>query len=203
MFWIWSRAPLAGLAGLAQCRLATFPALAPPHALANIVLRMAGMDAGRDVTLLPARDDVARLGLLRSGSADAAVISSAIAPARMVGLGFHELCCVGDELRLPTSGLAVDQAQLQRAPEQVRALVDIHRESLQLVHANRDLTAAVLRDWFDVSREIAEETAQRYATAFTADGRTSQAIAQGAIEALCAAMGVAARPDWSRVYVLE
>jgi ABC-type nitrate/sulfonate/bicarbonate transport system substrate-binding protein len=200
MFWIWSRTPLDSVAGLARRRLATFPALAPPHALTNIVLRMAGLDAGRDVTLLPARDDVARLGLLRSGSVDAAVISSAIAPARMAGCGFHPLCFIGDELRLPTTGLAVHQAQLQRAPEQVRALVEIHRESLRLIHADRDLTAAVLRDWFDVSPDIAAETAQRYATSFTADGRTSQAIAQGAIDALCTAMDIAAHPAWDQVY---
>jgi ABC-type nitrate/sulfonate/bicarbonate transport system substrate-binding protein len=203
LFWIWSRAPLEDLTGLTQRRLATFPAMAPPHALANIVLRRAGLEAGRDVTLLPARDDLARLGLLRSGSADAAVISSAIAPARMAGLGFHPLCFIGDELRVPTTGLAVDQAHVQRAPEQVRTLVGIHRESLRLVHADRALTAAVLRDWFDVGAAIAEETAQRYAAAFTADGRTSPVIAQGAIDALCAAMGVAARPPWDRVYTLE
>jgi ABC-type nitrate/sulfonate/bicarbonate transport system substrate-binding protein len=200
MFWIWSRAPLAGVAGLARRRLATFPAIAPPHALANIVLRKAGLDVARDVTLLPARDDVARLGLLRSGSADAAVISSAIAPARMGGLGFHLLCFIGDELRLPTTGLAVDQEHMQRAPEQVRALVASHRESLRLVHSDPELTAAVLRDWFDVSPEIAAATAQCYATAFTADGRTSPAIAQGAIDALCAAMGIATRPAWDQVY---
>jgi hypothetical protein len=211
MFWIWSRAPLAGLAALAGGSLATFPALAPPHALANIVLRTAGLEAGmeaslqtgRDVTLLPARDDLARLGLLRSGSADAAVISSAIAPARMAGLGFHPLCFIGDELRLPTTGLAVDQAHVQRAPDQVHALVGIHRESLRLVHADRELTAAVLRDWFDIAPAIAAETAQCYATAFTTDGRTSPAIAQGAIDALCAALGIAARPAWDRIYALD
>jgi ABC-type nitrate/sulfonate/bicarbonate transport system substrate-binding protein len=203
MFWIWTRAPLESLAGLARNRLATFPAVAPPHALANIVLRQAGLDVERDLTLLPARDDVARLGLLRSGSVDAAVISSAIAPARMAALGFYPLCFIGDELRLPTTGLAVHQTQLQRAPERVRALVDIHRESLFLVHANHDLTAAVLRDWFDINPVIADETAQRYALAFTADGRTSQATAQGAIDALCAAMGIAARPAWDQVYAFD
>lgn len=204
MFWIWSRAPLSGVAGLARRRLATFPAVAPPHALANIVLRKAGLDAGmdvgRDVTLLPARDDVARLGLLRSGSVDAAVISSAIAPARMAGLGFHLLCFIGDELRLPTTGLAVDQAHLQRAPEQVSALVASHRESLRLLHSDPELTAAVLRDWFDVGSDIAAATAQCYASAFTADGRTSPAIAQGAIDALCAELDIAARPAWDQVY---
>jgi hypothetical protein len=127
-----SRAPLAGVAGLARGRLATYPPVAPPHALANIVLRKAGLevalDGRQDVTLLPARDDVARLGLLRSGSVDAAVISSAIAPARMAGLGFHSLCFIGDELRLPTTGLEIHQAHLGARRTRC-ARVDIHREA--------------------------------------------------------------------------
>jgi hypothetical protein len=200
MFWIWSRTPLDDVSGLAQRKLATFPVIAPPHRLANIILQKAGVDVANEMTLLPARDDVARLGLLRSGNVDAAVISSAIPPARMAALGFHRLCFFGDELRIPTTGLAVEQAQLRRAPEQLRALVEVHKESLRLIHADPVLTAGVLRDWFDVGPDISDETAKRYATAFTRDGRTSQDIAQGAIDAVCDAMDISSRPAWDQVY---
>jgi hypothetical protein len=52
-----------------------------------------------------------------------------------------------------------------------------------------------------MSAPLSQPTPQRYATAFTADGRTSPAIAQGAIDALCTAMGIAARPAWQQIYV--
>lgn len=201
MFWIWSRTPLGHLSGLRGRSLATFPSQAPPHNLANIVLRKAGIDPANEVRLLQARDDVARLGLVRSGSADAAVLSSAIAPARLTALGFESLCWIGDELRLPTTGLAVDAAHIARAPAEVRALVGIHREALRRVHADPDLAATVLREDFDVSAEHAAGTAQLYRTAFTADGRTSPEIAQRAIDALCAALAIAQRPAWDQVYV--
>lgn len=200
MFWIWSRTPLGHLSGLRGRSVATFPAQAPPHNLANMVLRKAGIDVAREVRLLQARDDVARLGLLRSGSADAAVLSSAIAPARMMALGYHQLACIGDELRLPTTGLAVDAAHIARAPDEARTLVGIHRAALRYVHDDAELTATVLREDFDVGADIAADTALLYRASFTADGRTSPEIAQGAIDALCNALAVAERPAWDSIY---
>lgn len=203
LFWIYARDPGMSLAGLAQCRIATFPVMAPPHQMANFLLRKAGLDTRTDVTLMQARDDAARFGLLKSGSVEAAVISSAIAPARMARQGFHPLCWFGEELRVPSTGLAIDQAFLRREAEQVQAMVRVHRESLQLIHADAGFTGAVLSEYFDLDPAISLETARLYATAFTADGRTSQGIAEGAIHALCDAMAIAARPDWNEVYAFD
>jgi NitT/TauT family transport system substrate-binding protein len=200
MFWIWARAPLADLAGLAGGRIATFAATAPPHRLANIVLQQAGLNPMKDVALMPARDDVARVGLLRSGSADAALLSSAVPPARMRALDFNRLCFIGDALRLPTTGLAVHPAQIERAPAEVSALAAIHTAGLRLIHADPELTATVLRDWFDVGADIARATSHSYAAAFTENGRTTPDIAQGAIDSICASLGTAESPAWDRIY---
>lgn len=200
MFWIWSRTELDGLAGLAERRLATFPPLSPPHALANAALRQAGLETGRDVMLLPARDDVARLGLLRSCSADAALISSAVPPARMAALGFHRVAFLGDALRIPTTGLAADEAHLQREPELARTLVGIHRQALRLILEDAAFVSTVLTDWFDVDTDIARRTAEDYAAAFTRDGRTSIDIARGAVEAVARSLGVQDPPAWDQIY---
>ncbi|MGH8033780.1 MAG: ABC transporter substrate-binding protein [Lysobacterales bacterium] len=200
MFWIYSRVPHDGLPGLRHGKIATFPVVAPPHQLANLILQKEGLIAGENVSLLPARDDVARLGLLKSGSVDAAVISSAIAPARMAALGFHQLCWFGDSLRIPTTGLAIDQAFSRREPGLVQTLVRIHAESLQLIHGDPVQTGAVLCEYFDVSAAISHETARLYARAFTPDGRTSQVIAERAICSLCDVMAIAQRPAWNEVY---
>jgi ABC-type nitrate/sulfonate/bicarbonate transport system substrate-binding protein len=201
MFWIYSRAALEDLSSLAGCKISTFPAMAPPHHLANIILQKAGLNVKQDLTLLPARDDLARLGLLKSGSVDAAVISSAVAPARMAQYGFNRLCCFGDEIRIPTTGLAVDQAYVEQQPELVQTLVTIHKQSLRLIHADPHLTGAVLRDYFEVEASLCEETARLYAAAYTLDGLTSQSIAQGAIASLCDSLGLSNRPAWNQVYV--
>jgi hypothetical protein len=39
--------------------------------------------------------------------------------------------------------------------------------------------------------------------AFTEDGRTSADIAQRAIDALCDALSIAARPAWDQVYLFD
>ena len=200
MFWIYARAPLQDLSSLAHRKISTFPAGAPPHHLANMILQKAGLNVKQDLTLLPARDDTARLGLLKSGSVDAAVISSSIAPAKMAQYGFNRLCCFGDEIRIPTTGLAVDRTYIEQEPELVQTLVGIHKQSLRLIHADPDLTGTVLRDYFDVETSICQETARLYAASFTLDGRTSQGIAQGAIASLCDSLGVPHRPAWNQVY---
>ncbi|MEJ8568049.1 ABC transporter substrate-binding protein [Elongatibacter sediminis] len=203
MFWIWTQEPVSALAGFRGRRLATFPVQAPPYNLARVILGQAGVNADSDVQLLPARDDVARIGLLRSGSADGAVLSSAVPPARLTALGLHQTCFFGDHLRLPTTGLGVDRSMLERDPGLVSALTNVHRESLHLIHAEPDRTAAILSGWFGVETEHASITAELYASAFTRDGRTTAEIAEQAIAAIGGALNVTAPPDWRTVYPFD
>lgn len=200
MFWIYSRARHESVAGLVHARIATFPVMAPPHQLANLILQRAGLVIPDDVTLLQARDDVARLGLLRSSSVDAAVISSSIAPARMAQLGFHSLCWFGEHLQFPSTGLAIDKAFIQREPELVQTLVGIHRESLRMIHSDPELTSRVLGQYFDVDPAITRETARLFAMAFTEDGRIPRGVAEGAIRSLCDGFRIAQEPAWDDVY---
>ena len=72
MFWLYSRPGMDALADLERARVASFPDAAPPTRF----LRKLLSDEGVTPDLLPCRDDVARLGLLRSGSVDAAMLSS-------------------------------------------------------------------------------------------------------------------------------
>ena len=91
MFWLYAGARIAAVEQLAGKRIATYPALAPPYWFNRIALRNHGLDPDHDVEMLPARDDVARLGLLREGAVDAALISSAISPVAdptMAGLEY-------------------------------------------------------------------------------------------------------------------
>ncbi len=203
MFWLWTREPVAGLDELRGQELATFPPQAPPHNLARVIFRRAGIDPDTELRARPARDDVARLGLLRSGSVAAAVISSALSPARLRSLGLHDACFFGDALRLPTTGLATSGRNLDASPALAATLAAIHRESLGVIHDDPELTAAVLRDRFDVEPAFADATARLFSRAFTRDGRTTEAIAVGAIEAIASALGIAERPGWDAIYAFD
>ena len=204
MFWIYGRKEIREikeLAGLAKSKVATFPPIAPPHHLANMVLTKAGLEVGGDVTLHPARDDVARLGLLKSGSVDAAVISSAVAPPRVEQLGFNTLAFIGDEIQLPTTGLAIDQPYLDKEPAVVQSLVKVLKEGLGLIHADPELVAAVLENIFDVNPDLSQRTAALYQGYYTRDGKASAQVAQSAIASLAKALSIAETPAWDDLYL--
>ena len=109
MFWLYGAAGTDSVEQLAGKRIATYPALAPPYWFNRIVLRNYGLDPDNDVELMPARDDTLRLGLLREGAVDAALISSAISPVAIQQLGLNTLTLLADEIKFVTSGIATTE----------------------------------------------------------------------------------------------
>jgi ABC-type nitrate/sulfonate/bicarbonate transport system substrate-binding protein len=200
MFWIYSSNKIRSIRELAKSKIATFPAAAPPHHLANTILRKYGINVEQDVVLLPARDDVARFGLLASGHVDAAVISSAIAPAKFAQTGKNMLCFFGDEIRIPTTGLAVDQAYLEKETVLIKTLVNILKRSLSIIHEDQDTVARALKEYFGVDEGIKKETAEILQNYYTVDGWTTQEIAQNAIHTLCKSLSISTIPDWRQIY---
>lgn len=203
MFWIYSSNTIPGLDKLSNAKMATFPVTAPPHQLANIILESSGIDIEKELMLLPARDDVARFGLLKSGCVDAALISSAIAPAKIRRAGFNKLCFFGDVIRIPTTGLAVDQAFLDQEPQLAQTLVSIHKESLSIMHNDLAMLATVLQESFDVDEDFKIETAELYEQYYTRAGRTTAEIAQKAIASLCTSLSVSTVPVYSQIYKFD
>ena len=200
MFWLYGRHDLNRIEELAGARIATFPAAAPPHQLANMILDKHGISSEDGVSLMPARDDVARLGLLNSGDVDAAVISSSMSPEKIRQMGFNRLCFFGDEIRIPTTGLAVHDSFLVREPDSVQAMVNALKDSLPVIQKNPEVTAEVLNRYFDLENNLAVQTAGLYSRCFTDHGRTTPEIAQGAINALCKSLSISPVPDWEKIY---
>ncbi len=200
MFWLYAARDIESLKDLKNKRVATFPATAPPHHLANIILQRAGIDPTQDVALSPARDDVARFGLLKTGDADAAVISSAISPATVEKAGFTELCFFGDAIRMPTTGLAVHATQLKQQAGLVETIVAILKEGLSLLHSDPVLVADVLQQYFDVPADITDKTAAAYEKLFTHDGQTTPEIAQLAVDSLCKSLQINTPISWQEIY---
>jgi len=200
MFWLYGSQGVENLAALRHGRIAAFPAGTPPDRLTRLILQNADLTPDSDLELAPARDDMARLGLLKSGDVHGAVISSAMPPATLERAGFHRLCFFGDAIRLPTTGLAVHASQLQRRGPLVASLVGCLKESLALIRSDPGLVAQVLDRYFDVPGTAIEQTAKLYSDCFTGDGRTTPAIAQAAVDSLSASLGIDAPVPWKRIY---
>jgi ABC-type nitrate/sulfonate/bicarbonate transport system substrate-binding protein len=200
MFWIYSSRQLTKLEELKDKKLSTFPTMAPPHHLANIVLNNAGVNVAECVELLPARDDVARFGLLKSGAVEAAVISSALSPIKIQQAGFNKLCMIGEEISIPTTGLAIDQFYLDKEPQLAQTFTAILKKSLSIIQNDPASIARVLKKYFDVEDDFKDETAHLYQQYYTQNGRCSDAVAQKAIDSLCSSFSINPVPKWDSIY---
>lgn len=135
-------------------RIAGFPAPAPPAAFLRHVLRERGLDPGADLTIAACRDDTARLGLLRTGDADLALVSSAVLPLEAHRL--RVLIDVGAALGrpLPSTGLAVGAGLRAEHPELVGRLIGVHRDALGLLHTDPRAAEAALERVFSLPGEV-------------------------------------------------
>ena len=182
LFWLYSRADIDSIQHLQHCRIATYVGVAPPSYLLNAILAQQGLDLRAEVENIPARDDIARIGLLKSGNVDAAVVSSAVPPAVMMKYDFKQLLFFGEHVRIPTTGLAIQPALKDRHPEVVAAMVDIFTRSLQLIKGRDVVVQKVLARDFDIPLPAVSPTVDLLAECFCHHGQSSTKIVEGAIK---------------------
>lgn len=182
MFWLHTRPEITEVRELKGRRIASYPPSAPPEQFHRAILRKHGLDPERDVVLEAARDDLARFGLLKAGDVDAAVISSAIPPPKVHSAGFETLIFFGDEIRVPTTGLAVSEEWTQQQPEAVRGMTGALYNGIVALHRSSEKIIPILAQLLGESPRIAEQTYSLVSSLFTKDGRASAEAAQNAVE---------------------
>lgn len=184
MFWLYAVEGIKSVEQLAGKRIATFPPQAPPYWFNRIILRKHGLDPGNNVMLKPARDDAIRLGLLREGAVDAALISSAFSPVAIQRLELNLLTMLGDELTVVTSGIATTEKIASEDPELVEGLVDVYRQSLAVIQASPAEIHSILEDKMSISHEDAVKTYESILPCYTTDGYIEPEILQAGLNCL-------------------
>ena len=200
MFWLYGSAGTETVEQLAGKRIATYPALAPPYWFNRVALRNHGLDPDTDVELKPARDDAIRLGLLRAGSVDAALLSSAMSPVAIQRLGLNILTLVGDEIRFVTSGIATTVNIAQEDPGLVESLVNAYRQSLAAIHGSPAEIHSILVDVMGITQEVAEKTYDLILPCYTPDGHIEMETLRAALDTLDAERGVEDSIDAGELY---
>lgn len=190
MFWLYAGVEVATVSDLGQARVASFPDTAPPA----LFLRKLLSDSGASCGLLPSRDDVARLGLLRSDSVDAALLSSVYLPHQIESLGLKTLAFVGDKLRLPSTGLAVSDEMIEREPNLIATMVDIFQQAMKVVFDDDVLLGHVLRDTFLMTEEGMEQARETVRKCYNPLGFSDEALLQGAVDSMSEILGLSSRP---------
>ncbi|MFQ5635777.1 MAG: hypothetical protein ACE5G3_10680 [Gammaproteobacteria bacterium] len=186
MFWLHAGAGLR-LTDLEGRRVAGYPAPAPPALMFREILRGRGVDPN-SVVLQPARDDIARLGLLADGSVDAALVSSAVSPRSKTIRGAGEVLCFGDEIRVPATGLAVSATTADTESGLVTAMCVCYREALELIHAGTGVLEAALSAFVTPAAADTGALAERVRHCYTRDGTSSSATLDAAASLMARAM---------------
>lgn len=184
MFWLFGRPGIERVEDLVGKRVATYPPIAPPHSFSRVALRNHGLDPDRDLSFWPCRDDIIRLGLLREGDVDAAVISSARSPVSVHRQGFTPLAFLGEEVRFVTTGVATTEEIVRGQPDLVAALVRAFRRSLETIHGAPGHAVAVVADLLGVPEEVAAATFDLFRPCYTEDGRVPDDVLESAVARL-------------------
>ncbi len=199
LFWFLGGRDVKSMDDLRGRRLAVHAAHTAPGCFARIVLRKHGLDPDRDlkcIARLPG-DYQMDLRRLRDGSIDAAYVGSTLSPEQVAAEeGFSVLSWVGDHFRIPTVGIAVDPAHIPLEDPALLALVRANRRALVALAEQPHLAVRYMRAFLNrLTGEEAQQYYERYVGPyFTSDGRVDLAVAQRAVDAIAAELGVASQP---------
>jgi ABC-type nitrate/sulfonate/bicarbonate transport system substrate-binding protein len=196
LFWFLGSAELTSMADLRGRRLAVHGAHTAPGCFARIVLRKHGLDPDRDLECVQRVPGDYQMDLrrLRDGSIDAAYVGSTLSPEQVADEeGFHLLAWVGDHFQIPTVGVAVDPVHIPLDSPALQALVRANERALRTIAEQPALAVDYLASFLQrLTRDEVQQHYERYvAPYFTPDGQADLNIAQQAIDAVAAELGVA------------
>ena len=176
LFWLMARAEFADVSELRGRRVAMHPALVAPGCFTRIILRGRGLDPDTDIEAVPMHpgDYSEHIRMLESGELDAAVIGSTWSPEQLVAeRGLRLLLFFGDELQIPTTGVAVDPSAVGLDDPRARGVVRANLRALGTMLADPALGAEHVRRLLPAAdAATARDFYDRYVGAhFKADGR--------------------------------
>jgi ABC-type nitrate/sulfonate/bicarbonate transport system substrate-binding protein len=200
LFWLYGLDPAATVLELAGGTIASFPPGAPPDVFLRRALAANAVDPSRDVDIVSARDDVARVGLLLAGEVAGAVLSSAVPGPRAAKLGLRPLLNLGDHVPVPSTGLAVSQALLDAEPELVDGACAAHRRALSATREHAPDVTDLIARCFSQSENEAHWTYSAIVERLSTDGRVGQYEAQTAVDAMANELGIATPPGPESIY---
>ncbi|MDT5187475.1 MAG: NitT/TauT family transport system substrate-binding protein [Mycobacterium sp.] len=197
LFWFLGSAEVTSMTDLRSRRLTVHAAHTAPGCFARIVLRKHGLNPDRDLECVVRDPGDYQMDLrrLRDGSIDAAYVGSTLSPEQVAEEeGFHLLAWIGDHFQIPTVGVAVDPVHIPLDSPALQALVQANQRALRTIAEQPSLAVDYIA-WFlnRLTRDEAQRHYERYiGPYFTPDGQVDLNIAQQAIDAVAAELGVAA-----------
>jgi len=140
------------------------------------LFRRAGLEPGKDVNLLPAGDNAARLQAMDAGKIDATILSS---PFDIFGAkrGYKVLLWTRDHVPLTQNAVVVTDKKLKQSPDQVKRTIKGSIEALRFIREHQEESVGIAAKWLKLDLAISRAAFDNYLPCYSADGSlTDQAL---------------------------
>jgi ABC-type nitrate/sulfonate/bicarbonate transport system substrate-binding protein len=136
------------------------------------LFRKSGMEAGKDVNLLPAGDNNARIAAMESGKIDAAFVSS---PADIFGVkrGYKVLLWSRDYVPLTQNAIVVTDRKLKQSPDQVKRTIKGSIEALKFIRDHQEQSVDIAARWLKLDVPTTRAAFENYLPCYSPDGSLS------------------------------
>jgi len=136
------------------------------------LFRKAGMEPGKDVNLLPAGDNTARIAGMDGGKLDAAFVSS---PADIFGAkrGYKVLLWSRDHVPLTQNAIVVTDKKLQQSLDEVKRTIKGSIEALKFIREHQEESVGIAAKWLKLDLATTRAAFENYLPCYSADGGLS------------------------------
>jgi len=149
--------------------------------LSRRLLKDAGIDADKEMTLRVIGNTPDRLQALRAGAVDATTLTL---PADILAerLGLRRLAFMGETLESINGGYGVSERWLQQRPDQIKKMIAVAFRGMAHARAHRADSVALISSKWKLEREVAEKAFDLMVKTWTDTGVSSDAALQAGIE---------------------
>jgi NitT/TauT family transport system substrate-binding protein len=136
------------------------------------LFRKAGMEPGKDINLLPAGDNTARIAGIDAGKLDAAFVSS---PADIFGIkrGYKVLLWSRDHVPLTQNAIVVTDKTLKQSPDPVKRTIKGTIEALRFIREHQEESIAIATKWLKLDLATTRAAFENYLPCYSSDGGLS------------------------------
>jgi NitT/TauT family transport system substrate-binding protein len=136
------------------------------------LFRKSGMEPGKDINLLPAGDNTARIAGMDAGKFDAAFVSS---PADIFGIkrGYRVLLWSRDHVPLTQNAIVVTDKALKQSPDPVKRTIKGSVEALKFIREHQEESIEIAAKWLKLDLATTRAAFENYLPCYSPDGGLS------------------------------
>lgn len=200
LFWLVSRPELKSFSELKGKVMGTTTLGGSQHTAGIRLLRKAGLDPDKDVTVILAGDVPTQLQALVSSSIQVGILSPPTVIVARDKFKMNVLASAMDQFTSLQNGLAVTERNLQEQRELIKRILRARAKGSRYFHQNERGASEVLAKYLAVDLPTALETYRLSRPAFTADGIPADEEIREHLKMDAQILGLAAPAPASKIF---